>query len=74
MVIARPPASATLTVLPSFIALALLNLTVPKLLNVSTPRRPLGASSTHSAEECEDWYCSVVWKLWPVVLFLIERS
>ena len=50
------------SVWPSLTAEPLLNGIVPKLDSGSTPppRPPLGASSTHSADECDDVYCCVV--------------
>src|SRR5215471_10519360 len=49
-----------------------LNWTVPKLSRGSTPppRPPLGASSTHSADVCDEAYCCVVSNVCPVVLLV----
>src|SRR5579862_5946946 len=44
---------------------------LPKLSSGSTPPRPpLGASSIHSADECEEVYCTLFWYEPPVVLFV----
>src|SRR5207249_1445371 len=53
---ARRPSCAMVRCWPSTTAVAPVNATVPKLSRGSTCRRPAeGDSSTHSAEEREDW-------------------
>src|ERR1700730_15623980 len=71
MVMARALEPAMVTVWPSLTAEPLLKAIVPKLSSGNNAPRPLlGASSTHSAEECADAYCSVVWYVWPVVVLV----
>src|SRR5262245_4057401 len=61
IVMGLAPEPAMLTVSPFLTVEPLLNGIVPKLSRGSTPPRPaLGASSTHSADECVDWYDCVV--------------
>src|SRR5947209_5419216 len=59
-----------LSVLPSSTVEPPLKRTVPKLSSGTSRRPPLGASSIHSADDCEEAYCSAVWYLFPVVLLV----
>src|SRR5438045_1332334 len=58
--IACAPDWTRLTVWPSLVAVASVNVTEPKLSNGRIDPRPLlGASSIHSADESVDWYWTV---------------
>src|SRR5258708_22059164 len=75
IVIARAPAAAMFRLWPSLTAEPLLKSIVPKLDSGNRPPRPpLGASSTHSADECDDVYGWVCWYVWPVVLLVNSIS
>ena len=54
IVIVFPPAAARLSVCPFITVDAFEKFTVPKLDNGSTWRKPVGASSIHSAEDKEE--------------------
>ena len=69
MVIARPPAWAIVRCWPFSTAEASANCTVPKSSSGMVRRPAAGASSTHSAEECDEAYVSVAWYVCPVVRF-----
>jgi hypothetical protein len=75
MVMGRPPAVEIVAWRPPLTADAWLKLTAPKLPSGSTPpRRAVGASSIHSADDKDDAYWPMSWYRSPVVLHEDSRK